>query len=194
MDLSVKDPIALFQLWLGEAVGAGLREPTAAALGTCDRDGQPTVRMVLLKHVDAAGFVFATNYESRKARDLEANPRAALTFWWDALERQVRVCGRTTRAAEADSDAIFAARPRAAQIGAWASPQSRPIADRAGLERRVEQFEQRWPDAVPRPPFWGAFRLSPESVEFWQGRPHRLHDRLLCSRREGGWHVERLAP
>jgi pyridoxamine 5'-phosphate oxidase len=151
--------------------------------------------MVLLKAFDDRGFVFATSYGSRKGEELAANPWAALLFHWAELERQVRIEGHVERASAADSDEIFAARPRGAQLACWASEQSRPIADREALEERVRDAQRRFPGAVPRPPHWGAFRLAPERIELWQGRPHRLHDRLVYVRRpDGGFDVARLAP
>jgi pyridoxamine 5'-phosphate oxidase len=189
------DPVTQFRGWLDEASAAGLREPTAAALATSAADGKPSVRMVLLKSVDDRGFVFATNYESRKGRELSGNPWASLLFYWDALERQVRVEGAVARTDEAESDAIFHARPRGARQAAWASRQSRVIPDRRHLDERLEEIARRYPGELPRPPFWGGYRLAPERVEFWQGVAFRLHDRLrYVLAPDGGWRVERLAP
>jgi pyridoxamine 5'-phosphate oxidase len=188
------DPLRQFAAWLTDAVAAGLREPNAAALGTVDPDGTPSVRMVLLKGLDEDRFVFYTNVESRKAGALAAEPRCALAFWWDALERQVRVEGRARRVGDADADAYFATRPRGSALGAWASPQSRRIADRAELEDQLAAAEARFPEEVPRPPFWGGYAITPVALEFWQGRASRLHDRFRYERPEGAWMRWRLAP
>jgi pyridoxamine 5'-phosphate oxidase len=192
------DPITQFRGWLEQAIAANLPEATAMALATADAAGQPSCRIVLLKGVDDRGFVFYTNYESRKGRELTANPRAALTSYWPALDRQVRVEGTVAPTTEAESKAYFASRPSAAQIGAWASPQSRPLANREDLERRFREVAARHAEgAVPLPPFWGGFRLKPHAVEFWQGRQDRLHDRVRYSRPSASgnhWRIERLAP
>lgn len=191
------DPFEQFRLWLADAAVAGLREPTACALATTTASalGRPSARMVLLKGFDERGFVFATHYESRKGRELAANPAAALVFYWDVVERQVRIEGIVERTAADESDAIFAARPRGARLGAWASPQSERIAGREELERRVSELERQHPSDVPRPPFWGGFRLVPDQLEFWQGQPHRLHDRFDYRRGpDGRWLIARLAP
>jgi pyridoxamine 5'-phosphate oxidase len=190
------DPIALFRAWLEEAKAADLIEPTAMALATVGPDGQPAVRMVLLKAVDERGFVFYTNYESRKGVELRGNPAAALTIWWDRLERQVRVEGVVERVSEAESDAYFASRPRDSQLGAWASAQSEMIASRSVFEDRLAAAAARFgDDPVPRPPHWGGFRVVPAAIEFWQGRSNRLHDRLLYRRRpDGTWSRSRLSP
>ncbi len=190
------DPFALFARWLDEAVSAKLYEPTAMALATTTPDGSPSLRMVLLKHFSREGFVFYTNLESRKGKELRANSRVALLFWWDALERQVRIEGKVTPVATAEADRYFAARPRASQLAAAASPQSRVVLDRKELEQRVEIVESRFRErAIPRPDNWGGCRVGPESFEFWQGRESRLHDRLrftLCG--VEAWQRERLAP
>lgn len=189
------DPLALFQRWMRAALRAGLPEPTAAALATIGARGRPAVRFVLVKIADARGFGFFSNFESAKGRELAAHPHAALALWWPGLERQIRVEGRVTRMSAAESDAYFAQRPRGAQLGAWASPQSRPVDDRAVLVRRLAAVTKRFEGReVPRPPHWGGFRLAPERVEFWQGRPDRLHDRLRYTRARRGWRRERLAP
>jgi len=189
------DPIAQFSRWFDEAVAAEVPEPNAMTLATVDAAGRPTARIVLMKGVDARGVVFHTNYDSRKGRDLAANPRAALLFFWVGLERQVRIDGAAERVSAEDSDAYFAARPRGSQISAWASPQSARVADRAWLEARVAEFEARFASgAVPRPPNWGGMRVVPDRFEFWQGRTSRLHDRLVWSRQGDRWTIERLAP
>jgi pyridoxamine 5'-phosphate oxidase len=189
------DPTEQFLRWLAEAEAAGIALPNAVALATADADASPSVRHVLLRSVDQRGFVFFTNHESRKGRELLANPRAALVALWRELDRQVSVAGRVERIADAESDAYFATRPRGARIGAWASPQSAVLEDRAELDRRVEEVETRFGDAdVPRPPFWGGYRLAPASLEFWQGRPSRLHDRFRYEREPTGWRLDRLAP
>jgi len=192
------DPIEQFKQWLGDARTAELIEPTAMTLATATPDGRPSARIVLLKGIDANGFVFFTNYTSRKGHQLEENPWAALVFWWDMLERQVRVEGTVSRIMPEASDAYFQSRPRGSQLGAWVSPQSQPISDRNVLESNLVDVEARFAkQAVPRPPHWGGFRLDPVAIELWQGRPNRLHDRLRYTRTEedtGRWHLERLAP
>lgn len=192
---SARTPWSSFGRWLGEAVAAGLEEPNAMTLATATPAGAPSARMVLLKGYDGAGFTWYTNRESRKARELALNPYAALVFHWQPLHRQVRVLGQVTEVAAAEAEAYFATRPREAQLGAWASAQSRPLPDRAALEAEVARQQARFGDGpVPRPPHWGGFRLRPEELEFWQGRPHRLHDRLLYVRANAGWTLTRLAP
>jgi pyridoxamine 5'-phosphate oxidase len=189
------DPIEQFRRWFGEALAADLHEPNAMTLATATPDGRPSARVVLLKGFDERGFVFYTNYEGRKSRELEANPRAALLFYWGELERQVRVEGRVWRVPDRESDAYFAGRPRGSQLGAWASEQSRPVRDRGALERRLRELEGEYEGReVPRPAFWGGYRVVPETMEFWQGRENRLHDRLRYRRAEGGWKIERLQP
>jgi pyridoxamine 5'-phosphate oxidase len=190
------DPVALFARWLDDAVAAGVHEPNAMALATATPDGRPSSRIVLLKGFDARGLVFFTGYGSRKGRELAANPFAAATMLWHPLQRQVRVEGRVTQVPAAESDAYFASRPRGSQVGAVASPQSQPIDDRAVLDQRVAQAEQEFAGRdVERPATWGGYRLAIESIEFWQGRVGRLHDRLCFTRTSGDvWVRERLAP
>jgi pyridoxamine 5'-phosphate oxidase len=184
------EPIAAFRLWFDEVVDAGLAEPNAMVVSTAG----PSSRMTLLKSVDARGFVFFTNYTSRKARELDADPRCSLLFPWHGLRRQVIVTGTAARVPRAENEAYFASRPRGSQLGAWASRQSSVIADRSELEDRYGELEARWPDAVPCPDFWGGYVITPNAVEFWQGRPSRLHDRLRYTQAGDGWIVERLAP
>lgn len=188
------DPFAQFDHWFAEAQNAGLREPNAMALATVNADGQPSLRIVLLKGAGPDGFRFFTNYESRKGRELETNPQASLCFPWHELERQVRVEGRAERLSPADNDAYFKSRPLGSQWGAWTSNQSSRVSGRAALEARLAEIEASYPDEVPRPPFWGGYRIVPNAVEFWQGRPSRLHDRLRFVKEDSGWSVERLAP
>jgi pyridoxamine 5'-phosphate oxidase len=190
------DPIEQFRGWFDDALAAGLHEPNAMTLATATPEGRPSARIVLIKGFDERGFVFYTNYGGRKARELEANPHCALVFYWGELERQVRVEGRVSRISETESDAYFAGRPRGSQLGAWASEQSRPIDSRVALDRRLREFERGYQGReIPRPPFWGGYRVEPEAIEFWQGRENRLHDRLLYRRSaDGGWKRERLQP
>jgi len=189
------DPVVQFGRWFEQAEQAGLLEPHAMTLATATPDGRPSARMVLLRGFDERGFCFYTNYESRKAAELAANPRAALVFWWDKLERQVRIEGTVERTSRAESEAYFASRPPGSQLSAAVSPQSRVIGDRAALERRVADLATAVPDGhVPLPDFWGGYRLAHEVVEFWQGRPNRLHDRLRYRRVGDTWRIERLAP
>jgi len=190
-----EDPLDLFRIWYEAAERSGIFLPEAAALGTASPDGVPAVRMVLLKGYDEAGFRFYTNYESRKGQELAANPRAALTFHWAILERQVRIEGTVARLTEAESDAYFRSRPRGSRIGAWASKQSDPLDRRETLEARVREYDKRYAGAdVPLPPFWGGYRLAPSRIEFWQGRVNRLHDRVLFERGDDGWRSSRLYP
>ena len=189
------DPIAHFARWFRAARAAGLPEPHAMSLATATPEGRPSARMVLLKGFDRRGFVFFTNYRSRKGRELEANPRGALVLYWPPLHRQVRIEGRVRRVDEAESDAYFAIRPRGSQLGAAVSPQSRVIPDRRLLERALVALERRLRGApVPRPAGWGGYRLVPERIEFWEQRANRLHDRLRYRRSRGAWIRERLAP
>ena len=190
------DPFALFALWMKEAMAKESRDPDACALATVDAGGLPDVRMVLLKKFDNRGFVFFTNTESNKGQELEGNLKAAIVLHWKSLNRQIRVRGTVERISEAESDAYFASRPRGAQIGAWASEQSRPLDARATLERRIADFEKRYPNTVPRPSHWGGYRIVPLAMEFWMDQPFRLHDRLVFSRTAPGanWAKERLYP
>jgi pyridoxamine 5'-phosphate oxidase len=189
------EPIALWREWLECAQDAAIAEPNAMVLSTVSGAGAPSSRMVLCKHADADGFVFFSNYGSRKAADIAANPRVSLLFPWHPLGRQVRVEGTAGRVPEDESAAYFAGRPRGARIGAWASRQSSVIASRHELEALVDEVEQRFgDDEIPLPPYWGGFRVHPEQVEFWQGRSNRLHDRLRYVRDGGSWRIERLSP
>ena len=191
-----RDPVAQFHVWFAAAAEAGVRMPEAAAVATADNNGAPSVRMVLVKQADADGFVFYTNYESRKARELAVNSAAALLFYWDPLGRQVRIEGEVQRTTAQESEAYIRSRARGSQLSALSSPQSRPIESRALLEARVAELADRYADAeLPLPEAWGGFRLTPHTFEFWQNRNDRLHDRLLYRRRpKGGWAMERLAP
>ena len=190
------DPIQQFSLWFGEALKSELLDTNAMTLATAARDGGPSARIVLLKGFDETGFVFFTNYESAKARDLDDNPRACLLLFWAALERQVRVTGRVSKTSAQESDTYFRSRPFESQIGAWASAQSRTLHDRAALEARYAELAATYAGGpVPLPPFWGGYRVSPEAIEFWQGRKSRLHDRLLYTKQHDGvWSRSRLAP
>jgi pyridoxamine 5'-phosphate oxidase len=190
-----RDPTEQFRRWFDAALDAGLHEPNAMTVATATPEGRPSARVVLLKGFDGRGFVFYTNYEGRKGRELEENNRAALLFYWGELERQVRIEGTVSRVPKAESDAYYASRPLGSRLGAWASEQSRPAEGRDVLEMRLRELEREYEDRhVPRPPFWGGYRVEPEVVEFWQGRENRLHDRLVYRREDGGWKIERLQP
>jgi pyridoxamine 5'-phosphate oxidase len=189
------DPIKLFGEWYRAAEESGMLLPETTTLATSNREGRPSARAVLLKKWSDRGFVFFTNYGSRKAKELDENPFAALLFHWPILERQVRVEGRVERISEEESASYFRTRARGSRIGAWASYQSEPLADRTDLARRVQKIEQRFAGQdIPLPPFWGGYRVTPELIEFWQGRVNRLHDRISYRQTDDGWHTERLWP
>lgn len=189
------NPLNQFEKWFEEAQAAGVIEPNAMVISTLGADGYPHGRVVLLKEVDAAGFLFYTNYKSHKGADLKIHPVAALTFWWAELERQVRVTGTVEKVLETESDAYFSIRPRSSQLGAWVSEQSEVIENRAFLAERLAQLEQKFLNKpVPRPPHWGGYRVIPKEIEFWQGRPSRLHDRIRYRIENEEWIIERLSP
>ena len=189
------DPIAQFRRWFGEALAAELHEPNAMILATATPDGRPSARVVLLKGFDERGLVFYTNYEGRKGAELEANPYCALVFYWAELERQVRVEGHARRVTEKEADEYFRSRPRGSQLGARVSEQSRPVGGREALEEKLRWLEAEYEGReVLRPQFWGGYRVEPDSIEFWQGRENRLHDRLLYRLSDGEWGRERLQP
>ena len=190
------DPIEQFRAWFAAALAADIRDVNAMSLATATPEGKPSVRIVLLKGVDKRGFSFFTNYDSEKGRELEANPRAALAFYWVKHERQIRISGPVERTSREDSAAYFHSRPPGSRLGAWASRQSEKIDSRKILDARLAQMTERFEDGeIPLPPHWGGYRVMPEQIEFWQGRPNRLHDRFLCTRRaDGTWQIDRLAP
>jgi pyridoxamine 5'-phosphate oxidase len=189
------DPILLFKKWLSDAQKAGIHNAEAMTLATASRDGAPSARIVLFKGILRGAFSFYTNYESRKSRELDTNPRAALAFHWDSFERQIRVEGRIERATAAESNRYFASRERASQLGAWASRQSETLKDRAELDARLVEIENRFARGkVPRPEFWGGYRVVPTQIEFWQGKAHRLHERTLYTRRGSSWKTTILSP
>lgn len=190
-----RDPFEQFQRWFDEAQAAEIYLPDAMTLATADADGKPNIRAVVLRGIDEKGLVFYTNYESDKAKELAANPRAALHFHWNALERQVKIAGGVARTTREEAEAYWVRRPRAGQIGAWASEQSATLVDRAELDARAAEVEREFENReIPCPPDWGGFRLSPELFEFWQGRRSRLHDRLRYVRVDAAWRLERVAP
>src|ERR1700677_1996620 len=191
-----RNPFRQFDAWFAQAVDAKLPEPNTMTLATVDSRGRPSARIVLIKGVDERGFMFFTNYESRKGRELADNPHASLLFYWIELERQVRIEGTVVKASAAESDQYYESRPLGSRIGAWASEQSQVIESRAVLEAREKEISAKYGDQPPRPPHWGGYRLVPDAIEFWQGRPSRLHDRLLYTRAvEGGdWQIARLSP
>jgi pyridoxamine 5'-phosphate oxidase len=191
------DPLVQLQRWLDDAIAEGLSHPTAMSLASADEHGRPSVRHVLAKSIDERGVEFFTNYESRKGADLEVNPYACVVFPWFGMWRQATACGPVEKVTAEESDAYYASRDRGSQIGAWASPQSEPVPDRAWLEARVAEFERQFEgQAVPRPPHWGGYRLRPETIDFWYSQPDRLHDRFRFTRSAdgAGWDVTRLAP
>ena len=189
------DPIAMCRDWIEDARQAGIFLPERVNLATATKDGVPSARMMLHKGVDDRGFVFYTNYESRKGRELEENPRAALTFHWSILERQIRVEGSVEKLSQEESEAYFSSRSRGSRIGAWASDQSTAVGSREELVQRFREYDKKYPgENVPLPPFWGGWRLKPQRIEFWQGRLNRLHDRLRYDRKGDGWEITRLYP
>jgi len=188
------DPLRQFERWLRDAISADVPTPNAMSLATVSTTGAPSARIVLLKGIENDSFVFYTNYESRKGRELAAHPAASLVFYWAELERQVRIDGRVERTSAQAADDYFASRPLGARLSSWASQQSTRVRDRRALEDALAQMSARWGEQPPRPPHWGGYRVIPESIEFWQGRANRLHDRLLYTRDGERWKIERLAP
>jgi pyridoxamine 5'-phosphate oxidase len=189
------DPFLQFTRWWKEAVGSDITEVNAMTLATCNKEGMPSARTVLLKDYDKSGFVFFSNYESRKAKDIYENPQATLLFFWKELERQVRIEGRIEKVDATESDSYFHSRPEGSRIGAWASPQSRVVSSREVIEENVRRYQAAFEQApILRPPHWGGYRVIPVHIEFWQGRPSRLHDRILYSLEGGDWMISRLAP
>ena len=192
---AANEPFAQFRAWFAEALDSDVREPYAMTIATADERGVPSARIVLLRGWDERGFVFFTNYESQKGREIAFDPAAALLFFWDLLERQVRITGRVEQLTAADSDAYFKRRPRGSRLSAWASPQSRVVASRDILDAQMDEADRRFAETdVPRPAYWGGYRVIPERIEFWQGRPNRVHDRLLYRLAGAAWVRERLAP
>jgi pyridoxamine 5'-phosphate oxidase len=189
-----RDPLKQFDAWMAEAIRAQVFEPTAMTVATIDQRGRPAARICLLKGRDPRGFVFFTNYESRKGRDLAANPVASLVFFWKELERQVRIEGMVEKVSAAESDAYYRTRPIGSRIGAWASPQSTQLENRAWLEKRWEELTKQYGEDPPRPPHWGGYRVLPDAFEFWQGRRSRLHDRVTYSLAGEAWKIARIAP
>ncbi len=189
------NPILQFEKWFQDAVDNKLNEPYAMTLATADQEGKPSARIVLMRNFDEKGFVFYTNYTSRKGNDILKNPNAALLFFWQDLERQVRIEGTLTKQTAEESDTYFASRPTESKLGAWTSEQSKVIENRKVLDERFDEFSKKYADGnVPRPPYWGGYVLKPTHIEFWQGRPSRLHDRILFTLENGVWKMERLAP
>ncbi len=189
------NPITQFEIWWQEAIKSQGEEINAMTLATCNNKGQPSARIVLLKGFSEEGFVFFTNYESRKGKELSENPYAALVFFWKEIERQVRIEGKVKKVSEADSDEYFFMRPEASRLGAWSSPQSSPITDRQTLQKNIDHYQNKFSNGnIPRPEYWGGYIVEPSLIEFWQGRPGRLHDRLQYTIGEKGWQIERLAP
>jgi pyridoxamine 5'-phosphate oxidase len=189
------DPILQFGRWWKEALASDIEEVNAMTLATCNAAGVPSARIVLLKDYDPSGFVFYTNYQSRKGKEIAANPHASLLFFWKELERQVRIEGKIEKVAAKESDEYFQSRPVGSKLGAWASPQSQAIKDRSILDQNIQELEGKFAlEEIPRPPHWGGYRVMPAHMEFWQGRPSRLHDRILYSLEDGNWNISRLAP